>query len=394
MDYDFDAIIVGGGPGGATAALVAGRLGLRVLLLDAARFPRDKICGDAIPFRALALAEELGLGEALQSVPHARAGGLSMFTRDERLRVPYAPRRLLVCRRAHFDAVLFRAAASVVEAREEHRVTGLLRTPSGQVCGVAGEAAGGAFSHTARVVVGADGFKSIVARELGVYARAPEHWAVATRVYYRGVSLPAFDTEIHYLNPGRPDYLWIFPVDADTVNVGVGRIVGRGPARPSLRALHEQLVAGPALARRFARARPTSDLRGWNLPLASRRRVVHGDGFLLVGDAAGLVDPAYGHGVDTAMISGQLAATVLAEVCRGSDYGAGALAAYADGVWAQLGPGFEEAMAIRACFGEVDPVDPVDPVEGTEPWRPLARLNAALFAGAGELARVQKPGAT
>ena len=116
MDYDFDAIIVGGGPGGATAALVAGRLGLRVLLLDAARFPRDKICGDAIPFRALALAEELGLGEALQSVPHARAGGLSMFTRDERLRVPYAPRRLLVCRRAHFDAVLFRAAASVVEA--------------------------------------------------------------------------------------------------------------------------------------------------------------------------------------------------------------------------------------------------------------------------------------
>lgn len=387
MNHDFDLIIVGAGPAGAMMALAAARGGLSVLLLDRAHFPRDKICGDLVPFDAIPLLREHGLRDAVEQLPRARADHLVVYAGARRLRVPSPPDGLLVCRRLDLDNALFQAARARVETGEGHRVTDVLRGDGGRVCGVRGETSRGrAFRVTARVVAGADGFKSVIARAVGAYARQPEHWAVATRAYYRGVGGvfegPGRAVEIDFFAERAPAYLWIFPVDDDTVNVGVGRVVGRAQESSSLRALHERLIRSRWYAPRFAAAEQLTPIQGWNLPLASTRRAMHGDGFILAGDAAGLIDPLWGHGINSAMISGQIAGELLPAVCRAGDYSAAALRRYDDAVWSRLGPGFARA---RACRSEC--------VEGPErgEWAPLGRLRERCFGGAGELAPRDAP---
>ena len=349
MRYDYDLIIVGGGPAGATMALSAARENLRVLLVDKATFPRDKICGDAIPPRCHPILAEYGLADAIARVSHARVTGERVFTPTESLHVSFGEQAQVICPRVHFDNILFQAAKSKVDTRENCTVLDLLRD-DGQVCGIRARTDGDApLDITAKIVAGADGFNSIVKRRAGLYHYQRPHWAVATRAYYRGVPISPTEFEIHYFDEIFPGYLWIFPVGDGRVNVGVGQFPSdRTQNRVSLRELHLTLVQHPLLNGRFDHAKMESRLRGWNLPLASIRRPLHGDGFILAGDAAGLVDPLWGHGIDNAMISGQIAGSVLGKICRGRDFSAAALQPYADAVWRELGSYFKFASRFRA----------------------------------------------
>ena len=349
MPYDYDLIVVGGGPAGATMALSAARQKLRVLLVDKATFPRDKVCGDAIPPRCRPILDEYGLTAAVAHVPHARVTGERVFAAGEQLHVNFDGQSQFICPRIHFDNVLFQAAKAQVDTRENCTVLDLLRE-DGQVRSIRARVGGGApLEIPAKVVAGADGFNSIVARRLGLYQYQRPHWAVATRAYYSGVPVAPDEFEIHYFDELWPGYLWIFPAGGGQVNVGVGLFpTDRTQNHPSLRALHLALVQHPSLGGRFARATMQGRLRGWNLPLASIRRPLHGNGFILAGDAAGLVDPLWGHGIDNAMLAGQIAGNVLASVCRGSDFSAAALQPYADAVWKELGPYFKFARRFRA----------------------------------------------
>jgi len=348
MPYDYDLIIVGGGPAGATMALSAARQRLRVLLVDKATFPRDKVCGDAIPPRCRPVLDEYGLTAAVERVPHVRVTGERVFTAGENLRVGFGEHPQVICPRIHFDNVLFQAAKAQVDTREGCTVLDLLRE-DGQVCGIRAQMHRRApLEITAKVVAGADGFNSIVKRRAGLYRYRRPHWAVATRAYYSGVPVSSTEFEVHYFDELWPGYLWIFPVGDGRVNVGVGLFpTDRTQAHASLRDLHLTLVHHPSLGGRFARAKMEGRLRGWNLPLASTRRPLHGDGFILAGDAAGLVDPLWGHGIDNAMISGRMAGNMLAQVCRGDDFSAAALQPYADAVWEELGPYFKFARRFR-----------------------------------------------
>lgn len=376
MHYDYDLIIVGGGPAGAIMALSAARQNLRALLLDKARFPRDKVCGDAIPPRSRPLLQAYNLLDAVRQAPHAPVTAEVVQTPTEQLRVQFDEPELIV-RRVHFDNVLFQAAKAVVETREGCPVTDLLRDDSGQVCGVV---AGPSQKITARVVAGADGFSSIVARRAGLYRYERAHWAVATRCYYRRVPFTPGEYEVHYFDDIWPGYLWIFPVDDEVVNVGLGQFPAAHTERIPLAELHRRLLQSPALRSRFARAEPLGPIRGWNLPLASIQRPLHGDGFILAGDAAGLIDPLRGHGIDAAMLSGQIAGEVLGQICRGSDYRAERLALYAETVWQQLGPLFNFTRRFRERWDNPPPR-----------WQSLSRLetlNKFYFQGRGVLSQL------
>jgi len=330
-------------------ALSAAQQKLRVLLVDKATFPRDKVCGDAIPPRCHPILAEYGLTTAVERVPHAWVTGERVFATGEDLHVDFGDQPQFICPRIHFDNVLFQAAKAQVATREGCTVLDLLRD-NGQVYGIRAQTSRGApLEITAKVVAGADGFNSVVKRRAGLYRYRRPHWAVATRAYYSGVPVSSAEFEIHYFDELWPGYLWIFPVGDGRVNVGVGLFpTDRTQKHTSLRDLHLRLVHHPSLGRRFARAKMQGRLRGWNLPLASIRRPLHGDGFILTGDAAGLVDPLWGHGIDNAMISGQIAGKVLSRVCRGQDFSAAALQLYADAVWEALGPYFKFARRFRA----------------------------------------------
>ena len=345
MHYDYDLIIVGAGPAGSTMALFAARAGLRTLLLDKHTFPRDKICGDVIPPDVIPIIEELGLTSSLLARSPCCLKEWRVYADGDVLSWSGSEDTIVMPRR-RFDAVLFEAAREVVDTLEGARVTSVL-TDDGRATGVTGVYAGGqSFQFSGRVIAGADGYASIVARSMGVYRYLRDHMAVATRVYYRGVKQTTPGIEMYYDRRHWPDYFWIFPVGQDIVNVGYGRFLFHAESL-SVRARHKALEQSPQLAARFAEAEALTPMKGWQLPLASTRRPIHGNGFVLLGDAAGLIDPFQGHGIDHAMRSGQLAAEAVAQACATGDVSAQGLASYAHAIDEIMGEYMAKRMKMR-----------------------------------------------
>lgn len=340
MSDPADVVVVGGGPAGSTLALTAAAEGLRVVLLDKARFPRDKVCGDAIPPSCLEVVRALGLEGALLARPHRRIATMLLTGERGRLRAPVPKGGCLVCRRADFDDVLLAAAREAVDVREGWRVEGLLRDGAGRARGVRGVRRDGPpFEVAARRVVGADGFGSVVARAAGLFAARPAAWAVATRAYFRGVAVEPGTIELHFFSDHPPGYLWVFPVDEAVVNTGAvvfGR-PGQAKRGAPVRRLHEEGLRRGRLGRRFRAAEAVGRLRGWNLPLTTARAPLLAGAddpdLLLAGDAASLVDPLWGHGIDTAMLSGRILGRLLGRAARGED----TLARYPDRLRERVG---------------------------------------------------------
>lgn len=223
MNYNYDLIIVGGGPAGSTMALYASKYGLKVLLVDRANFPRDKVCGDAIPYECYQILQELNLFQQVLESPHARAIRNMFYSEQEFLQSPQAESNsgVLMCPRIIFDNILFQAAKASVDTYEEFYVENLL-IDDGQIFGIQGRSSDGKLhEYTAKVVAGADGCSSIVAKKLGLQLHDRQHAAFATRTYYRNLSLPKNELEFHYLRECIPGYFWIFPVTPETFNVGV-----------------------------------------------------------------------------------------------------------------------------------------------------------------------------
>jgi flavin-dependent dehydrogenase len=173
----------------------------------------------------------------------------------------------------------------------------------------------------ARAVVGADGFDSVVARRLGLYRHDSARWCVATRGYYRGLDVAPRTVEVHFLRETLPGFLWIFPTGDGIANVGVGIVhADLKRRRGRLREIHEAALSLPRFRERFRRAERIGGVHGWNLPTPDFRRTIAGSGFVLAGDAAGLVDPFSGEGIGNALDSGRVAAVVLAEAfAQGND---------------------------------------------------------------------------
>jgi geranylgeranyl reductase family protein len=367
-DTLYDAVVVGAGPGGSCAASFLARDGHRVLIVDKARFPRPKPCGDAVSGKSLGVLRELGLQDRLEEHEHVVVESVTFSSpsghvvnvpfpehvdahgRTHTRRYDYVAAGYVV-RREVYDTMLFEHARSLegVDALEEFETTGVV-LKDGQACGIRGrDASGSERTVRARTVVGADGAISTVAKSVGAFERDPKHWASAYRSYFRDVAGLSSAIELHYIDDVLPGYFWIFPVDGGLANVGIGvlesEVKKRGFWRRKReinmrRSMYQVIAEHPMFRERFAGATELIDTRrGWLLPMGGKRRVVHGDGWLLIGDAAGLIDPFSGEGIGNAMVSGRLAAEVIHEaLARGVDGPSAAdLAPYPARLWAELG---------------------------------------------------------
>jgi geranylgeranyl reductase family protein len=343
----YDIIIVGGGPAGTVTALYAARYGLRTLLLDKSRFPRDKVCGDGMTGRAISILRDLGLEAAVGNLPGVRFRKMLFGSArhvEAEIDLNRARNRELVTgyviRRQVFDHFLLKSARAAGTTCVEGFTVDDLIWENGKVCGVAGHDSGSGTrqEYRAHIVVGADGYRSIIARKVGTYAIHPAHWIVAIRRYYRNVARLSDCIELHYVSAVTPGYFWIFPLDNGLANVGIGMVSSAmKKKRVHLTQALDQTIRDQFFAPRFADAVPAEKPVGWHLPLGSTHRPCWGPGYLLVGDAAGLIDPFTGEGIANAMYSGRIAAQAAATAVRKGEAGAANLDHFDAVLWAELG---------------------------------------------------------
>jgi len=327
----YDVAVIGSGPAGSTAAAALARAGRSVLLADRDIFPREKPCGDLIGPRAFAAMDRVGLPpDALARwfFPMARSRLAAPGGRAMEITFPQrGGGRYGMIARQHLDDALRRHAIASGAVYRTLHVRGV--SPfDGEHRVVAGEEDGRPVEVEARVVIGADGASSLVARALGWPQPAHAHRGVAIRGYAasRGLCEPA--AELFFLPDVLPGYAWFFPADERTVNIGVGiRTDFYRRHNRSLKAMLAQFLALPAVRDRIEPDSLTLT-SSWQLNLGSHPGSRVFDGALLVGDAGAFVDPLVGAGIHTAMITGVLAAEAALEGLRAGDVSRLWLAAY------------------------------------------------------------------
>jgi len=288
---DWDVVVVGAGPAGSTAAIAALRAdpSARVLVLDAADFPRDKVCGDGVAPHALDVLAGLGVDVAGLAAGTGPVTALRLVSPNGvQARRGFA-RPASVIPRVLFDARLVRAAQDAGAVLRRHRVRTLVQQDRAVLVD-------GAIR--ARTVIGGDGAESVVRRRCGAGSARAGTVAIALRGYTGADPWPGDEQRLVMTTAHWPAYAWVFPVGDGTANVGYGQLVRTPPpTRAELTArLHDLL---PDL--------PPVPLRGHRLPLSpGRPGVAHGR-VLLAGDAASLINPLTGEGIYYAVLSGALA---------------------------------------------------------------------------------------
>ena len=343
QSLDADVVVVGAGPGGATAAFHLARAGHQVLMLDSERFPRDKVCGDFVGPLALAELDALGIG----AEPRVQtANGISRATLyldgRELIRGVIPKVQGLVdygraIPRERLDQWLLEAALGAgARLLEGHRVRDFAHDADSLVAIASDRDA--IKRVRARLVIGADGSNSITARWLRGYGTPSYDRIVAVRAYYEGVAGPDDEAELYFLNRSFPGYGWLFPTGDGGANVGIG-MVGElvPPGKPDLKALLQAMLDDDsALRRRIAKAKLRGRVRGWPLNTYDHRLPTFGDRMLLVGDAAGLINPLNGEGIQYAMQSGRWAAETAIQALEEGHWSRGALGAYGKRLEAEL----------------------------------------------------------
>jgi len=342
---EWDAIVVGAGPAGATAAMYLGKAGKKVLLLDKAKFPRDKICGDAQGRKAANIMKELGIYSEYEKLEGQKIYGITLSSPngtqvhlDVEQRSKPAPG--YVHKRMIFDDFLFRNAKRIATEFKVLNVTDVI-VEDGYVKGVIGlNENGEKEEYRSKLVIAADGATSVVANKFGLNKNPQDHFIVAIRAYYKNVKGLTDRIEIHLIKRLIPGYFWIFPLPNNEANVGLGMIV-KDMRKKNINLKHallQEIKENPLFVERFREAQLVGEIRGWNLPIASYKRKCYGNGLLLVGDAASLIDPLSGEGVGNAMISGKIAAEVAIEALDKNNFSEDFLKSYDKKLWNVIGP--------------------------------------------------------
>ncbi len=332
-----DVIVVGAGPAGSSVAYYLATAGLDVLVLEKARFPREKVCGDGLTPRAVKALTAMGVPMSERD-GWLRNKGLRIIGGGGRIELPWPelssyPGYGMVRTRLDFDEILARHAEKAgARLLEGVNVTGPVLDDAGRIAGVTGRQAGGTAvaglatatadqperQFRSRLVIAADGNSSRLSVSVGLRKRDDRPLGVAVRTYYTSPRhaddyleawLDLWDGD--QLLPG---YGWIFGMGDGTSNVGLG-LLNTSTAFQNIdyRVLLRRWLAAMPAEWGLREENRTQPVRGAALPMGFNRTPHYTGGLLLTGDAGGMVNPFNGEGIAYALESGEIAARVVTQ---------------------------------------------------------------------------------
>jgi menaquinone-9 beta-reductase len=324
-----DVLVIGGGPAGASAAYWLAKYGHDVTIVERKSFPREKTCGDGLTPRAVHQLNEMGLGDQLAQFHRyngLRATGMGRQLELQWPSHPVYPQHGYVVRRRELDTMVARnavdAGATLLEGHEALQpivdrgfVRGaVVQPPDGE-----------AFEIRARYVVVADGANSRFGRALGTFRTREWPYGTAIRTYWETPRHAepwiesALDVKDRNGNP-MPGYGWIFPVGDGTVNIGVG-LLSTFREFKSVNTTHLLDAYAHQVADRWEIQpdHPECKATSGRIPMGGSVGPKAGPSYLVIGDAAGSVNPFNGEGIDYAYETAHMAAQVLHEALDGGD---------------------------------------------------------------------------
>lgn len=343
IEYDCDVLIVGAGPGGSALATYLAQDNINVILIDSQSFPRDKVCGDFVGPVALAELQKLGIA-GLDEFPQTNLiNRAALYLDGDEIinqnipRIEGIPFYGRVIPRIILDDWIFRKAVKVGTKVFEN--TRLKNYEIYDDC-VRAEISekGKVRTIISKLIIGADGSSSTVARiHHGTKPSATDK-ILAVRAYYENINGPDDQCDLFFIQDSFPGYYWLFPTGNGNANIGVGMVLETLPKNEThLNELLNTLITkDKGLSARIGNGKVVGKIAGWPLSTYNPKNEIIGDRLLLIGDAAGLINSLNGEGIQYALLSSRWAADTIKDCVRQDDFSKTTLSTYDDVIEEEL----------------------------------------------------------
>lgn len=334
----YDVIVVGGGPAGSTMAWSLARRGVRVAVIERANFPREKVCGDFIEPAGLRILQRMGVQGALQASSHSPITSTRIYFGPRigyRGNIPYYQTEHglashgVVLPRHDLDQHLLEHARSASADIYTGCIVNRIQREDGWIQ-VGARARESELSLQSRLIVGADGAESIVARTFNLESTDRAHISIAQRAYVEGVSVQPGEATVWFDDDIVPGYGWMFPMAGGRANIGVGTLSetcsrhGHSVPKSFAAAIERLKIRHPGCANISLTSKPI----GGVVKMYGGVGANHFDGGVLIGDAGSFADPMTGEGITQGMESALIAAPTLLRALEAGRFDAAFLADY------------------------------------------------------------------
>lgn len=312
----YDVIVVGAGPGGASASHFLSKNGLNVLLLDKAKFPRDKTCGDALSPRALVILRQMGVLQEVEEVGNSTDTVKFIAPNSKEIATSLSelnghPRKIVIIPRYDLDHIMCQAATKQgADLHEGVKVLSIDNNEEGIT--VIGKSNGKSVKYSGRVAIIATGANTKLLLNTGIIKTQPEVM-FAARGYFENIEMLDKAVQFIYHDVSLPGYGWIFPTSDNSANIGAGFFQTRkrkNIPNTSMK-VFEQFVNTSRLRQLLASANLVGKVKAFPLRIDFKNSKTSINNVMAVGEAAGLVNPLTGEGIDYSLETGKMAAEEL-----------------------------------------------------------------------------------